>query len=167
MNDIITTEFGDVDLEKSHIVQNQKGLMICWLSSRNDYFLIDDCGGRQAIFDYLILDNFNDEFGALPTFNTIAIISNTDFYRVFTALDTMSGNESKQSTDLADSIDALFETAITAGASDIHFVRNDQVAIISLRTNGSLTQLKTISSESCDEMMFVSYNILATTKEST
>lgn len=167
MKNIITAEFDDISLEKSHIVPGKKGLMICWLTSHNDYFLVDDSDGKQAVFDYLILDNFNNEFGALPKFNAVAIISNTDFYKIFTALDTSSDNESKQSTDIVDSIDALFESAIITGASDIHFVRNDQVAVISLRVNGSLTKMKTISSESCDEMMFVSYNILATTKEST
>ncbi|NRD72909.1 Flp pilus assembly complex ATPase component TadA [Shewanella sp. VB17] len=167
MENIITAQFGDICLERSHIVPGKKGLMICWLISEENYFLVDDSGGKQAIFDYLILDNFKNEFGALPKFAAVAIISNTDFYKVFTALDSNSDNTSRQSTDLADSIDALFENAIMAGASDIHFVRNDQVAVISLRVNGLLTRLKTISSESCDEMMFVSYNILATTKEST
>lgn len=167
MDEIIKTEFNNIDVTKSVSIPGRNGLMICWLNNENDYYLVDDNGGKQAVSDYLILECFSNDFGDLPKAKSVAIISNTDFYKVFTAIDSQSGRASKHNTDIVDTIDSLLESAVVAGASDIHFERNDQVAIIHLRVNGLLNKVKTISAESCDEMMFVSYNILATTKEST
>ncbi|MEC4724937.1 Flp pilus assembly complex ATPase component TadA [Shewanella sp. D64] len=62
---------------------------------------------------------------------------------------------------------SLFIAAIDNKVSDIHVVRLEQTAQIGFRINGSKVIHDEIDSELCDEMIFVMYNILASTKETT
>lgn len=61
----------------------------------------------------------------------------------------------------------ILNTAITQKASDVHFIRDDDVAKIKFRVNGQMELFQEILASDCDEMLFVLYNVMATTKETT
>ncbi|MGL4381129.1 MAG: GspE/PulE family protein [Vibrio sp.] len=57
--------------------------------------------------------------------------------------------------------------AISVRTSDIHFIRDDSGAYIRFRSDGSVDTYKHINNEHCDELLFVLYNVMASTKETT
>lgn len=64
-------------------------------------------------------------------------------------------------------LEKLLQIAVDAGASDLHITRNDQLATIEFRVNGTLIPHSKILSNKCDELCFVLYNVQASTKETT
>lgn len=62
---------------------------------------------------------------------------------------------------------SILEQAILQKASDVHFIRDDDIAKIKFRVNGKVSLFKEILSSDCDEMLFVLYNVMASTKETT
>lgn len=71
------------------------------------------------------------------------------------------------SNDIIEQVNQLFISAIEKKASDIHITRVDDTAELSFRINGSRTFQSLLEAGLCDELVFVMYNILATTKETT
>ncbi|PAR92344.1 ATPase, T2SS/T4P/T4SS family [Vibrio cholerae] len=61
----------------------------------------------------------------------------------------------------------ILKQAIERRSSDIHFIRESDTAKIKYRTNGKLELVQEVLSKDCDEMMFVLYNVMASTKETT
>ena len=62
---------------------------------------------------------------------------------------------------------SVLEEAIIKKASDVHFVREDDIARIKMRINGKVELFQELQCNSCDEMLFVLYNVMASTKETT
>ncbi|AAW87938.1 toxin coregulated pilus biosynthesis protein TcpT [Aliivibrio fischeri ES114] len=61
----------------------------------------------------------------------------------------------------------IFKQAIINKASDVHFIRNDDTAKIKFRINGKVELQQEVLGTDCDEMLFVMYNVMASTKETT
>lgn len=61
----------------------------------------------------------------------------------------------------------LLREAIDVSASDVHFVRNSESCEIKFRVNGYIDIYEVIPSEECDYLMFVLYNVMAATKDTT
>ncbi|MGL4827655.1 MAG: ATPase, T2SS/T4P/T4SS family [Vibrionaceae bacterium] len=61
----------------------------------------------------------------------------------------------------------VLEEAIKQKASDVHFIRGDSTARIKFRINGKMTINQEVMGAECDEMLFVLYNVMASTKETT
>ena len=62
---------------------------------------------------------------------------------------------------------SILEQAIKQGASDVHFIRDDDIAKIRFRVNGHIDLYQEMIGGECDELLFVMYNVMATTKETT
>ncbi len=62
---------------------------------------------------------------------------------------------------------AILEQAIRQKASDVHFVRDSDTAKIRFRVNGKVDLYQEVLVSDCDEMLFVMYNVMASTKETT
>ncbi|HAS7223170.1 toxin-coregulated pilus assembly ATPase TcpT, partial [Vibrio cholerae] len=61
----------------------------------------------------------------------------------------------------------IASSATAYGASDIHFIREDRICKIKFRVNGTMIDYREILSSEADALMFVLYNVMATTKETT
>ncbi len=70
-------------------------------------------------------------------------------------------------TVLEERVIAILEKAIEQNASDVHFVRDDSTAKIRFRVNGHMELYQEVLGGECDELLFVMYNVMATTKETT
>lgn len=64
-------------------------------------------------------------------------------------------------------LELLLTQATEAGASDLHITRGDILSRIEFRINGELRLHSQMRSKRCDELVFVLYNVEATTKETT
>ncbi len=62
---------------------------------------------------------------------------------------------------------SILQEAIKQNASDIHFIREEDIAQIRLRVNGQLDIYLEVAADECDEILFVLYNVMASTKETT
>ena len=70
-------------------------------------------------------------------------------------------------SDIQESVLKVIKAAIKLRVSDVHIVREDVACAIKFRINGSLVMHKEILSKDADSWMFVLYNVMATTKETT
>ena len=98
----------------------------------------------------------------------IAIISEADYYRV---LEQASVNKRKlnlaDNSDIQNALESILLSAVNMGASDLHITRNDNIAQIELRVNGVLSTFMQMKADKCDELVFVLYNVEASTKDTT
>lgn len=72
-----------------------------------------------------------------------------------------------ETSNVQKELESLLQIAVDTGASDLHITRGDVISRIEFRVNGSLILYSQLTSESCDELVFVLYNVEATTKETT
>lgn len=72
-----------------------------------------------------------------------------------------------KTSDVQKELENLLQIAVDAGASDLHITRGDVISKIEFRVNGALILHSQLTSSSCDELVFVLYNVEATTKETT
>ncbi|MFP2420378.1 ATPase, T2SS/T4P/T4SS family [Pseudescherichia vulneris] len=64
-------------------------------------------------------------------------------------------------------LESILLDAVKMGASDLHITRNDIVAQFEVRVNGLLIPMMQMPSSKCDELVFVLYNVQATTRDTT
>ncbi|WP_407907749.1 ATPase, T2SS/T4P/T4SS family [Escherichia coli] len=64
-------------------------------------------------------------------------------------------------------LEVILLNAVKLGASDIHITRGDVMAKIELRINGMLVLNDQMLATKCDELIFVLYNVEATTRDTT
>ncbi len=98
------------------------------------------------------------------------LMTTEDHYKLlFAKLIQESKNEvnNKNKTRSEERILSILDQAIKQKASDIHFVRDDDTAKIKFRVNGRVDLYQELLSPECDEMLFVLYNVMASTKETT
>ena len=62
---------------------------------------------------------------------------------------------------------SVLSDAIQRKSSDVHFIREEETASIKFRVNGKVEKYQEVVSSECDEMLFVLYNVMASTKETT
>lgn len=98
----------------------------------------------------------------------VAIISEDDYFIV---LEQTSVNRRKltliDNSDIQNSLEKLLLNAVNLGASDLHITRNDNIAQVEFRINGVLSVFTQMKSDRCDELVFVLYNVEASTKDTT
>lgn len=76
-------------------------------------------------------------------------------------------DDGKAKTRSEQRILGILEQAIRQKASDVHFVRDADTAKIRFRVNGKIELYQEVLATDCDEMLFVMYNVMASTKETT
>ena len=73
--------------------------------------------------------------------------------------------QESSNTQLA--LEEMLKKAVALKASDLHITRNDMVANIELRINGVLCPFIQMKASRCDELVFVLYNVEASTRDTT
>ncbi|WP_032291990.1 ATPase, T2SS/T4P/T4SS family [Escherichia coli] len=71
------------------------------------------------------------------------------------------------SSSIQQELEALLLNAVNRGASDLHITRGDVMAKVELRINGVLVLDHQMLSSKCDELIFVLYNVQASTRDTT
>lgn len=102
--------------------------------------------------------------------DVMALLTTEEHYKLlFVKLIQESKNEvsNKNRTRSEERILNILDKAIKEKASDIHFIRNDEIARIKFRVNGRMDLFNELLVSDCDEMLFVLYNVMASTKETT
>ncbi|WP_037035058.1 ATPase, T2SS/T4P/T4SS family [Rahnella sp. WP5] len=64
-------------------------------------------------------------------------------------------------------LEAILIEAVDMGASDLHITRNDILAQLEVRVNGMLLPMMQMPASKCDELVFVLYNVQASTRDTT
>lgn len=98
----------------------------------------------------------------------VAIIHEEDYFRILeqTSVDKRKSTL-KDNSEIQNELESILLNATSMGASDLHITRNDNIAQIELRINGVLSTFMQMKSEKCDELVFVLYNVEASTKDTT
>lgn len=98
----------------------------------------------------------------------IAQVNENTYYKVVEKLLT-AGNKliEQESSNTQLALEALLKKAVALKASDLHITRNDMVANIELRINGVLNPFLQMKASRCDELVFVLYNVEASTRDTT
>lgn len=147
-------------------------------SSPEKDFLIAEKEGRK----YLCLYRFTPEDLGLYqtdiawiqsehfiTLNGIALLSQDIYYSLIekAICEHESSKNTKRDSVVQSELEQLLIQAVNAGASDLHITRGDFLAKIEFRINGVLCPHSQIIARRCDELIFVLYNVQASTKETT
>jgi len=100
----------------------------------------------------------------------IALVQEDDFYRIIEHVSLKKISDANKNIDITDTqkqLAAILQRAVGMGASDLHITRNDVLAQFEARVNGVLMPFMQIKSQQCDELVFVLYNVEATTRDTT
>lgn len=98
----------------------------------------------------------------------VAVVSEDLYFQVmdFIAMGKIRQNQ-EHSSEVQRALEKLLTHAVETGASDVHITRRDTLALVEIRVNGVLVPDTQMTSMRCDEMVFVLYNVQATTRETT
>lgn len=98
----------------------------------------------------------------------IAHITEEIYFRIVERIATAESRLLEQeSSNTQIYLEHLLQRAVDMGASDLHITRNDAVANIELRINGVLCPFIQMKASRCDEIVFVLYNVEASTRDTT
>ncbi len=98
------------------------------------------------------------------------ILTTDEQYKVIERKSTdkgSKGSDAEFKTQSEERILNVLSDAIAKKASDVHFIREENTAYIRFRINGKVESYSEVISNECDEMLFVLYNVMASTKETT
>ncbi len=98
----------------------------------------------------------------------LALVDSELYYQL---LEDISLEKTKRrdinSSSIQQELEALLLNAVNRGASDLHITRGDVMAKVELRINGVLVLDHQMLSSKCDELIFVLYNVQASTRDTT
>lgn len=100
----------------------------------------------------------------------MALVTEEDYYRVIEYISLKQISDANQNINITDTqkqLAAVLLRAVNMGASDLHITRNDVIAQFEARVNGVLMPFMQVKSQLCDELVFVLYNVEATTRDTT
>lgn len=155
----------DVNITSSILLPNDDNLAVVVVGAR--HLIIDGVNSSMsmAFYQRYLLDH-----SLSPVkIDGIGVVSSIDFYKVKSSIQSISRLDNVDAQDLSQAekeLDSIFENAVSLNTSDIHIRRDDYVATVSFRINGSLRDISAMSVKMCDSLIFVLYNVLASTKES-
>lgn len=100
----------------------------------------------------------------------IAVVSEEDYFHILEFISLRALNAAQNEIDVTDTqkqLVSILQRVVSMGASDLHITRNDVLAQFEARVNGVLMPFMQIKSQQCDELVFVLYNVEATTRDTT
>jgi len=136
-------------------------------------------GGKEYLLVYMLdmdrLFEYQIQLARLSTLHKRALsglakVTEEQYYKVieFISLKQISAVQSAiDITDTQRRLGNILQRVINMGASDLHITRNDVLAVFEARVNGVLTPFMQVKAAQCDEMVFVLYNVEATTRDTT
>lgn len=123
---------------------------------------------EKELADLLIQYQLGSDSGDQQQYYLITTDEHFSFLQQTVSADDSDHNDNINRSLSEKKIISVLENAISKKASDVHFIREDESAIIKMRVNGKVEIYQEIKKASdCDEMLFVLYNVMATTKETT
>lgn len=123
--------------------------------------LIDNLAPMQAVCHRLQVSHNIQVKG-------IAQVTEKNYYLIVEQLLSAGSKlleQESSNTQLA--LEEMLKKAVALKASDLHITRNDMVANIELRINGVLCPFIQMKASRCDELVFVLYNVEASTRDTT
>lgn len=100
--------------------------------------------------------------------NGVALVSEDDWFAILDLLAQEKNQvDPSRVTDVQKRLEGILTHAVNLGASDLHITRRDNLASLDYRINGVLVQGEQMLSRQCDELIFVLYNVQASTRETT
>ncbi|SPW31145.1 Type II traffic warden ATPase [Edwardsiella tarda] len=98
----------------------------------------------------------------------IAIVDSVLFYELVEHISLENAKRRDVDTsNIQQELEAMLLHAVKRGASDLHITRGEVMTKVELRINGVLTLDTQILSTRCDELIFVLYNVQASTRDTT
>ncbi|WP_434134149.1 ATPase, T2SS/T4P/T4SS family [Enterobacter cloacae] len=100
----------------------------------------------------------------------IAVVSEEDYFHILEFISLRALNAAQNDIDVTDTqkqLVSILQRVVNMGASDLHITRNDVLAQFEARVNGVLMPFMQVKSQQCDELVFVLYNVEATTRDTT
>lgn len=147
------------------------------------FFIIEEdlLVGKQDERFYLILKNTDEiipgkiqsdlNYISLVHKQHVCGIAIVDSSLYFELIENISLENTKRrdlnSSTIQQELEAMLLHAVKRGASDLHITRGDVMAKVELRVNGVLMLDNQMLSTKCDELIFVLYNVQASTRDTT
>lgn len=100
----------------------------------------------------------------------LARVTEEQYYKVIEFISLKQMTAAQSAIDITDTqrrLGKVLQRVVNMGASDLHITRNDVLAVFEARVNGVLTPFMQVKAAQCDEMVFVLYNVEATTRDTT
>ncbi|WP_312211994.1 ATPase, T2SS/T4P/T4SS family [Pseudescherichia sp.] len=100
----------------------------------------------------------------------LAQVTEEQYYKVIEFISLKQMTAAQSAIDITDTqrrLGKVLQRVVNMGASDLHITRNDVLAVFEARVNGVLTPFMQVKAAQCDEMVFVLYNVEATTRDTT
>lgn len=150
----------------------------CFFSSPEKDFLIAEVGDEKYLciyeFEIEMLGLYSADIAYLQSkhffvLSGVLLLDQDTYYSLLekAIYEYELTKVSKTDSDVQTELEKLLIYAVNSGASDLHITRGDVLAKIEFRINGVLCPMSQMMSKRCDELIFVLYNVQASTKETT
>ncbi|WP_395304762.1 ATPase, T2SS/T4P/T4SS family [Enterobacter sp. ECC-019] len=150
------------------IYQEFEGIGFTATAEENDYLVVSTLS-IDSLFEYQI------QMARLTSQHKrqvagLALVTEEDYYRIVEHVSLKLLSDANKNIDITDTqkrLAALLQRVVSMGASDLHITRNDVLALFEACVNGVLMPFMQLKSQLCDELVFVLYNVEATTRDTT
>lgn len=152
-------------LEKCHFDLLEKGLITVDYNNQK-YLIVNKLEIDQLAKAYMDLNYVISVYK--KKISGFMLSTESQYYQIIENVTrATNSNILLESSNVQKELESLLQIAVDTGASDLHITRGDVISRIEFRVNGSLILYSQMTSNSCDELVFVLYNVEATTKETT
>lgn len=148
--------------------QDFEGIGITALLGANEYLLVYNIS-IDRLFEYELQMSRLKSMHKRPIYG-LALVTEEEYFHVLEFVSLKALNNAQGDIDVTDTqrrLINILQRVVNMGASDLHITRNDVLALFEARINGVLMPFMQIKSQQCDELVFVLYNVEATTRDTT
>lgn len=135
-------------------------------------------GGEFLILSCLSIDTWFSQQLQVNRINSvykrelagIAQVSEDTYFKILEYVSAREKSAASANINISDTqhqLSDILHKAVGMGASDLHITRNDFLALMEVRVNGVLVPFMQLKAQQCDELVFVLYNVEATTRDTT
>lgn len=145
-----------------------EGIGISATHESNEYLLVHIIN-IDKLFEYKLQISRLKSMHKRPVVG-IAVVSEEDYFHILEFISLRALNAAQNDIDVTDTqkqLVSILQRVVNMGASDLHITRNDVLAQFEARVNGVLMPFMQVKSQQCDELVFVLYNVEATTRDTT
>ena len=145
-----------------------EGIGISATQNDKEYLLVHTIS-IDKLFEYKLQISRLQSMHKRPVMG-LASVSDEDYFHILEFISLKALNAEQNDIDVTDTQKQLLnilQRVVNMGASDLHITRNDVLALFETRVNGVLIPFMQIKSQQCDELVFVLYNVEATTRDTT
>lgn len=155
-------------LSGSWSYQEYEGIGVAATCDEKDYLLVTELSVDKLFELRIHVERLRTQYKR--SIVGFARVTEELYYQVIeyiSLMDLKNANKDIDITDTQKRLANILQRAVNMGASDLHITRNDVLALLEARVNGVLMPFMQIKSQLCDELVFVLYNVEATTRDTT